>query len=478
MSEVSVKSVVYFIMAGGEGMRLWPMSRSHFPKQLHSLLGDNSLLQQSIKRVSNIAEPKNILIGTREDLYFSIKEQWQDLDLHSNPWLILEPISRNTAPAIALAILASRERFGKDVLIISLAADHVIKRQKRFYELIKKSVRLAKQGNIVTFGIIPTYPETGYGYIKSGRKIEKDVFKVAEFKEKPDIVKAKQYLRRGNYLWNSGMFIFDTEIIVDAFKKFTPGVWKTAQNIWKKRIKKKDSVSFEKNLFSKFPNISIDYAVMEKTSKRAVIKADFDWCDVGCWHMVHEVSHKDKNGNVFSGNVFSLDTKNSFIKADKRFVATVGLDSLIVIDTPDALLISERERSQDVKKIVNKLNMQGSSLTKFHTTVYRPWGNYTVLEEGPGYKIKRVVVKPGHQLSLQKHSYRSEHWVVVSGKARIISGKDSILLRSNESVFIPKGHKHRITNSFRDEVVIIEVQTGSYISEDDILRFEDVYDRR
>ncbi|MCK4995021.1 MAG: mannose-1-phosphate guanylyltransferase/mannose-6-phosphate isomerase [Candidatus Omnitrophica bacterium] len=472
------KKVIYYIMAGGQGMRLWPMSRSHFPKQLHTLLGDSSLLQQTISRLLKITKPENILIGTGEDLYFSIKEQWEALSLKCQPWLILEPLSRNTAPAIALAVHAVREKLGEDVIIVTLAADHVIKNQKRFHELLKIGTKIAANSNIVTFGIVPAYPETGYGYINTGKKIQKDVYQVAQFKEKPTYDAAKKYVKSGKYLWNSGMFIFDTAVMAESLEKFSKDVWNTSLQVWKKRDENNGRIKFNKKLFSRFPAISIDYAVMEKAEKRAVIKADFQWCDVGCWHMVHEMSKKDKNGNVFSGDVYSLDTKQTFIKSEKRFVAVVGLDNLIVIDTPDALLISDKERSQDVKTVVNKLKEDKSELTQFHTTVYRPWGNYTVLEVGLGYKIKRVVVKPKQQLSLQKHLNRSEHWVVVSGKARIICGENSILLKSNKSVFIPKGRKHRITNPYSEEVVIIEVQTGHHISEDDIVRFEDVYDRK
>ncbi|MCP4649305.1 MAG: mannose-1-phosphate guanylyltransferase/mannose-6-phosphate isomerase [PVC group bacterium] len=472
-----MKKSIYFIMAGGEGMRLWPMSRSHFPKQLHSLLGKESMLQQSIGRLLKIADPENILIGTREDLYFSVKEQWANMNLKADPWLILEPLSRNTAPAIALAILACRERFGEDVIISTFAADHVIKDKKKFEELLKTGIRIAQKGQIVTFGIVPDYPETGYGYIKSGKKIEKDVFEVAQFKEKPSLQTAEKYVKQGNYFWNSGMFIFDSGVVAEALKKFSPEVWKTAEKVWKAKRKKNGGVVFPQSLFSKFSKVSIDYAVMEKASKLAVIKADFRWCDVGCWRMVHEMSEKDKNGNVFSGNIFSVDSSRSFIKSEKRFVAAVGVHDLVVIDTPDALLISEQGRSQDVKKVVEKLNAQQSQLTKFHATVYRPWGNYTVLEEGPGYKIKRMVVKPKQKLSLQKHNFRSEHWVVISGKARIINERNSILLKANESIFIRKKGKHRIINPYNTELVIIEVQTGTNISEDDIVRYEDIYER-
>jgi len=474
----SKKKTVYYIMAGGQGMRLWPMSRSHFPKQLHTLLGDTSLLQQTISRLLKITKPENILIGTGEDLYFSIKDQWQGLSLKCKPWLILEPLSRNTAPAIALAVHAAREKFGEDVIMVTLAADHVIKNQKRFEALLKTGIKIAADGNIVTFGIVPAYPETGYGYINIGKKLEKDVYKVEQFKEKPTYDLAKKYVKSGKYLWNSGMFIFDTAVMAQSLEEFSKDVWKISQKVWNKRDQKDDRVKFNSRSFGRFPRISIDYAVMEKAKKRAVLKADFGWCDVGCWHMVHEMSKKDKNGNVFSGDVYGVDTKQSFIKSEKRFVAAVGVENLIVIDTPDALLISDKDRSQDVKAVVNKLKEDNSELTKFHTTVYRPWGNYTVLEEGPGYKIKRVVVRPKQQLSLQKHLHRSEHWVVVSGKARIICGENSILLKSNESVFIAKGRKHRITNPFAEEVSIIEVQTGHNISEDDIVRFEDVYDRK
>ena len=453
------------------------MSRSSFPKQLHSLLGDSSLLQQSINRVLKISDPKNIMIGTREDLFFSIQEQWKKMNLKCSPWLLLEPMSRNTAPAIALAAHAARERFGEDVIIVTLASDHSIGDLKRFHELLKTGIKIAYDGNIVTYGIIPNYPETGYGYINVGDKIEKDVYNVAAFKEKPDLATANKYLKSKKYLWNSGMFVFDTKVVADNMKQFAPDVWKISEQVWKTKNEVKGKISFNKKTFAKFPSISIDYAVMEKAPKRAVIKADFQWCDVGCWHMVHEISQKDKDGNVLSGDISSLDTKNSFIKSEKRFVAAVGLNNLVVIDTPDALLISDKERSQDVKTIVSRLKEQKSELTKFHTTVYRPWGKYTVLEQGPFYKIKRVVVNPKQQLSLQKHLKRSEHWVIVSGKARIVCGDDSLLLKENESVFIAKGKKHRITNPYSKPVAIIEVQTGAYLEEDDIIRYEDVYDR-
>lgn len=472
-----MKKVVYYIMAGGQGMRLWPMSRSHFPKQLHSLLGEGSLFQQSVQRLIKISKPENILIGTREDLYFSIREQWHNLNFKTEPWLILEPMSRNTAPAIALAVLAVRERFGEDVIMVTLAADHVIKNHKLFEKLLKEAAIFAEKGDIVTFGVVPSYPETGYGYIKTGRNLKNNVFSVAEFKEKPNLSVATKYVNSKKYLWNSGMFIFDTKVIADNLKEFAAEVWTLSRDVWKKRIEKDGVIRLKNNLFEKIPNISIDYAVMEKAKRKTVIKADFRWCDVGCWRMVHEISRKDKQGNVFSGDVFGLDTKNTFIKSEKRFVAAVGLEDLIIIDTADALLISKRQRSQDVKRIVDKLNTQGSELTKFHTTVYRPWGNYTVLEEGPGYKIKRVVVNPKQKLSLQKHRFRCEHWVVVCGKACIIRDKKSITLKSNESIFIPKGHKHRIMNPFNKEVVIIEVQTGYRITENDIVRYDDIYER-
>ncbi|MFH1062551.1 MAG: mannose-1-phosphate guanylyltransferase/mannose-6-phosphate isomerase [Candidatus Omnitrophota bacterium] len=473
-----MKKVVFYIMAGGEGMRLWPLSRASFPKQLHHLLGDSSLLQQSIERVLKISDPKNIMIGTRDDLYFSIQDQWKKMNLKCEPWLLLEPMSRNTAPAIALACHAARERFGEDVIIVTLASDHAIKDEKRFHQLLKTGIKIAEQGNIVTFGIVPTYPETGYGYINVGKQIEKDVFQVAAFKEKPSIDIAKKYLKTKKYLWNSGMFVFDTKVIADNMEKFAPDVWKVSKKVWDKRIENKDKIGFDKKQFESFPSISIDFAVMEKAPKRAVIKADFQWCDVGCWHMLHQISKKDKDNNVLSGDISTVDTYNSFIKSEKRFVATVGINNLVVIDTPDALLISDKDRSQDVKTIVSRLNEKQSSLTKFHTTVYRPWGKYTVLEEGPFYKIKRVVVNPKQQLSLQKHLKRSEHWVVVSGTARIICGDNSILLKANESVFIAKGRKHRITNPYSKPVTIIEVQTGGYLEEDDIIRFEDKYERK
>ncbi|MCM8812893.1 MAG: mannose-1-phosphate guanylyltransferase/mannose-6-phosphate isomerase [Candidatus Omnitrophica bacterium] len=473
-----MKPVAAYIMAGGSGMRLWPMSRAQFPKQLHALLGEGSLLQQTIRRTLTVTAADHILIGTREDLYFSVINQWQEAADSACPWMVLEPLSRNTAPAIALALLACRERFGQDVIMITLAADHVIKQPARFRKTLKSAVAAARRGKIVTFGVVPAYAETGYGYIKSGAAIAPGIFSIAEFKEKPNPEQAQAYVRSGDYLWNSGMFVFDTAVFAATMQRFCPQVWNAAQAAWRcRRQRSPECVGFPEKKFARLPNISVDYAVMEKTPDSAVIKADFTWCDVGCWHMVHEMSPRDAQGNTLSGNIFSLDTKNCFIKAESRFVAAVGMEDAIVIDTPDALLLARKERSQDVKKIVEQLDARKSSLTKLHTTVYRPWGNYTVLGEGPGFLIKRVVVNPLQQLSLQKHTFRSEHWVVISGKARVIRGEDSFVLEPNESLFIPRGKKHRLVNPLQKPLTIIEVQTGATISEDDIVRYADVYQR-
>ena len=340
-----MKQVVYFIMAGGEGMRLWPLSRAHFPKQLHSFFGTESFLQQTIRRVLPQGAADHILIGTREDLYFSIREQWDQMKLTAAPWLILEPASRNTAPAIALAILACRERFGADVCLVVLAADHVIRQEQKFRDTVRQAVAAAASGALVTFGIVPSYPETGYGYIRQGPRVRANVFDVAAFKEKPSIARAVQYVKSKKYLWNSGMFVFDTAVMAGYLEKYAPQVWRQAQKNWQARVQKTDTVRFVKKAFARFPKISIDYAVMEKAPRCRVIKADFGWCDVGCWRMVYELSPKDKQGNVFSGDVCSLDTAGTFVRAEKRVVAAVGLRNLIVIDTPDALLISDRERS-------------------------------------------------------------------------------------------------------------------------------------
>ncbi len=472
------KKTVYYIMAGGEGMRLWPLSRSEFPKQLHNVLGNQSLFQQALKRVLALTGPENILIGTRQDLFFSIKEQWESLVKKVPARLILEPVSRNTAPAVALAALACRELYGEDIVMVCLSADHVIRDMPNYRKAVHQAELVARDGAIVTFGIKPTYPETGYGYIKLGKRLGKDVFVVDEFKEKPDPETAVRYLKDKKYLWNSGMFVFSVKTVSTALKEFAPEVWNAAQRIWSQRREKNNGIFFPVSRFRRIPGISFDYAVMEKAKSRSVIKAGFTWCDVGCWSMVYEMSRKDGDGNVFSGDVYGVDTRNSFIRSEKRAVACVGVQDLVVIDTPDALLISRKDRSQDVKRVVEKLNAQKSPLTKTHTTVYRPWGNFTVLEEGPGYKIKRVVVNPRQQLSLQKHNFRSEHWVVISGKARIVSGADSILLKANESFFIPRGRKHRIMNSNSQPLVIIEVQTGAKVDEADIVRYQDVYERQ
>ncbi|RKY33887.1 MAG: mannose-1-phosphate guanylyltransferase/mannose-6-phosphate isomerase [Candidatus Omnitrophota bacterium] len=472
-----MKQIVYFIMAGGQGMRLWPLSRANFPKQLHCLYGNSSLLQQSITRVLPISKADKILIGTKEAIYPSVKQQWEQLIPETEPWMILEPESRNTAPAIALAILACRERFNRDVILVSLAADQIIKDIERFQSWIKFAAQVAAGGRIITFGIVPDNPETGYGYIKSGKKIIKNLYNVAQFKEKPDLKSAKRYLKSVKYLWNSGMFVFDTKVAANSLKELTPDLWAAAQNVWAKRKYKGESVFFAKKDFCALPDISLDYAIMEKSDNLAVIKADFKWSDLGSWQKIDDLALHNAEGNVFSGNVLGFETKNTFIKADKRLVAALCVDDLVVVDTPDALLITKKNCTQNVKQIVNVLNQKKSDLTQTHTTVHKPWGNYTILDRGEGYLMKRLIINPGQKLSLQKHRFRREHWFVACGKAEVVKGKEHFLLKTNQSIFIPKLCKHRVTNSFKNTLVIIEVQTGSLLKEDDIIRYADIYGR-
>lgn len=353
-----MKKTAYFLMAGGSGTRLWPMSRAWFPKQLHALLGKESLLERSLRRILKNSNPGNILIGTREELYFSIKEQWAKVSKSFCPFIILEPVSRNTAAAVALSIFACRERFAGDVILVVLPSDHLIEKQKFFAQALKKGMEFAEQGYIISFGIKPTYPETGYGYINLGRRIEKDVFNATAFVEKPKLELAQKFVKSKKYLWNSGIFIFDTAVVATYMKEFCPNIWKTAGQVWRQRKEKAGRVTFDKTSFERFPELSFDYAVMEKAPRQLVIKAGFGWCDAGCWRMIQELFTKDKRGNVFSGDVFALDTTGSFIRAEKRFIAAVGLKDLIIIDTPDALLVCDKERSQEVKKIVARLDRQ------------------------------------------------------------------------------------------------------------------------
>ncbi|MGH8809104.1 MAG: mannose-1-phosphate guanylyltransferase/mannose-6-phosphate isomerase, partial [Noviherbaspirillum sp.] len=388
----------------------------------------------------------------------------------------LEPAGRNTAPAIALAAMwAMRQK--SDACMLVMPADHLIKDTPSFYTTVQHAEALAKDGFLVLFGIKPTAPETGFGYIDMGDKVSEHAQLVRRFVEKPDAVTAARYIAQGNYVWNSGMFCFKASTILEAFATYHPALLKAAAAVWNSVKTEGDKMELPTS-FGGLDNISIDYAVMEKAKNIAVIPGDFDWSDIGAWKAVADAIPADEAGNTNNNcQTIVIDSRNTHIETKDRLVAIIGLDNLLVIDTPDALLVADKSKSQEVREVVSRLKASGHEAHKLHRTVARPWGTYTVLEEGPGFKIKRIAVKPGASLSLQMHHHRSEHWVVVSGNAEVINGNQTIALEANQSTYIPAGNKHRLTNTGETELALIEVQCGSYLGEDDIVRFEDIYGR-
>ncbi len=467
------------ILAGGSGTRLFPLSRKKFPKQFLNLKDEESLFQKTVNRNLKAVNDKNdIIIITNDDYQFHIKNQLKNI-IEENVNIILEPIGRNTAPAIALAVKYTLEKLNVDeneVLFIS-PSDHIIAPEDKFIDYIKKAEKLAKEGYIVTFGINPVKAETGYGYIEADKQsiLNKDSFKVKQFHEKPDLETAQKYILEGNYFWNSGMFAFSIKTILEEFKKYSPDIFDLInKNTFEELI----------NNFKNMPDISIDYAIMEKTDKAVVVPMDIAWSDVGSWDSVYEVLDKDNNKNIKIGNVIDIDTKNSLIMGNERLVATIGIKDMIIIETSDAILVANKGESQKVKDLVKilKNNKELNYLTNFHRTVYRPWGSYTDLEEGERYRIKRISVEPGEQLSLQMHHHRSEHWIVVKGTAKVVLENENNILEEkfvheNESIYVPKTKKHRLINPGKIPLELIEVQVGEYVGEDDIIRFEDKYKR-
>ncbi len=460
------------ILAGGTGSRLWPLSRELYPKQLLNLIDETSLLQTTVLRVSQLADVLPPLLVVGEEHRFITKSQVDGLNLKEPCKILLEPVGRNTAPAICGAVEYCALESDEDTILLVLPADHLILKKDAFQDVVNRAVELAADGKIVTFGIDPQHPETGYGYIEQG-----DGSAVKSFCEKPDLETAKSYLDQGNYFWNSGMFAFSIKTFREEIERFAPEMLAAMKDSVTDGSSDGSFFRLDKAAMERSPSDSIDYALMEKTKCAAVVVADLDWSDIGSWHALWEVSAKDENGNVSQGDVILEDTKNCLIRAEDTLVATVGLEDTLVIETSDAVLVAPMSRSQDVKKIVNSLKKSKRGEFKVHRTVYRPWGSYTVLEVQERYQIKRITVSPGSILSLQMHHHRHEHWVVVSGTARITNGDDVFLLYENQSTYIPAGVNHRLENPGVIDLELIEVQNGSYLGEDDIVRFEDVYGR-
>ncbi|BBO16295.1 mannose-1-phosphate guanylyltransferase/mannose-6-phosphate isomerase [Candidatus Brocadia pituitae] len=466
-----------FILAGGGGERLWPLSRNNFPKQFLHLNGNKSLLQQTVDRLLGAVSPEDIVVITNQNYQFHVTSALNSLQgmngSVSGGHMILEPLSRNTAPAIVLGMKYCRERLGctEDETIFLSPSDHIIKPPEAFAEQVRRAEEIAKKGYLVTFGIKPDKPETGYGYLKfsdqsSGNGTPK-FFKVERFAEKPDRDTAKHYIREGNYYWNSGMFAFQIRTMTEELQRYAPEIMKLYH------------LGYEEMLFQfeHMPNISIDYAVMEKSDRVVALPFDLYWNDVGSWDSLFDILDKDVNGNVFQGDVMAIDTKDSFLLGKKRLIAAVGLENCLVVETDDAILIAKKGEAQKVKDVVKKLKENTRPEAVEHVTTYRPWGNYTVLENGPRYKIKRIVVNPNEKLSLQMHYHRSEHWVVVKGSAKVTTGGKECFIHENESAYIPKSTMHRLENPGKIPLEIIEVQNGEYLGEDDIVRFDDAYGR-
>jgi len=452
------------ILCGGNGTRLWPISRTLMPKQFLKLFNDNSLFQLTVDRNNKICDTQFIVSNVEQ--YFLALDQLEEINQVKNKFL-LEPIGRNTAPAIALACMA----LAKDEIVLITPSDHLIKDEKEYKKVLLKAQELANENNLVTFGIKPTFAETGFGYIES----VKDSYEVKAFHEKPNLKIAQEYLEKGNYYWNSGMFMFKAGVFLEELKKYSPNVYDSSLKAFN-NILNNDLIRIKNDDMVKIPDDSIDYAVMEKSTKVKVIPSNISWSDVGSFDALYDELPKDENNNSVNPNLIAIDSKNNLVYGNSRKIATVDIEDTLIVDTGDALLISKKGSSQKVKKIVEQLK-KNTSLHNIHLNVNRPWGTYTVLEDTQGYKIKRIEVKPNGKLSLQKHLHRSEHWIVVSGTATVTVGDTIKLIRPNESTYINIGEIHRLENQGKIPVVLIEVQVGEYTGEDDIERFEDNYDR-
>ncbi len=452
------------ILCGGSGTRLWPISRTLMPKQFVKLFNDKSLFQLTVQRNVGICD-RQFIVSNMEQ-YFLALDQLEELNKINSRYL-LEPIAKNTAPAITLACLA----LDYDEIVLVTPSDHLIKNEKEYEKVVKKAQELAKQDFLVTFGIKPTSPQTGYGYIESV-----DEFGVKAFHEKPDFKKASEYLKQGNYYWNSGMFMFKAGVFLDEIKKYSPKIYE-ASSIAFKNAKKQEVIRIAHEDMFSIPSDSIDYAVMEKSNKVKVVPSDIDWSDVGSFDALYEELEKDKNFNTKDENHISIDSKNNLIYSSKRKIATVDVKDLLIIDTNDALLVSKKGSSQKVKQVVQRLKEDNSDLHNVHVKAHRPWGTYMVLEDTDGYKIKKIVVKPHKRLSLQKHFHRNEHWIVVSGCATVTIDDKKFILNPNESTYIKAGQVHRLENEGKLPLVLIEAQVGEYTGEDDIVRIEDDFKR-
>ena len=470
-------NIVPVILSGGSGTRLWPLSRQQYPKQFLSLLGNNSMFQETILRLKGLESLLDPIVVCNDNHRFLVAEQLNQIGIN-NASIILEPVGRNTAPAITAAMLQIINGVDKqDSIMLVLSADHEINDIEEFQKTINIAKIHAEKGRLVTFGIVPKSPNTGFGYINFSGNINSDIFEVKKFVEKPNQKTAESYINDGCYLWNSGMFMFDSNQLLQELSSYCPEILNAVRQSFGNATQDLDFIRLESDFFESSPNNSIDYALMEKSNNVVVIKLDVGWRDVGSWQSLYEISEKDMNGNVLKGDIFEEETFNSYIDAGSHVVATIGISDLIIIDTPDATLISSKDQAYKVQNIVKSL--QGSDREEYinNRKVFRPWGWYDSIESGLNFQVKRLHVNPGAKLSLQKHHKRAEHWVVVDGKANVTNGDKVFLLTKGESTFIPIGVTHSLENKTSKTLEIIEVQSGSYLGEDDIVRFEDVYGR-
>ena len=465
------------ILSGGAGSRLWPLSREHYPKPLLPLVGERSLLEETACRLDGLAAVAPPVLVCNEEHRFLTAEQLRRVGKPAAA-ILLEPVGRNTAPALTLAALYLLEQ-NQDGVMLVMPADHVILNGAAFQSAVLQGAQLAMSGQLVTFGIVPTHAETGYGYIRKGTPLAAatGAYQVAEFVEKPDAATAISYLNAGTYLWNSGIFMLTAARWLEELGHYRPDILQACQQAYREGARDSDFRRVDSEAFKACPSDSIDYAVMEKTGRAAVVALDAGWSDIGSWSSLADVSAKDADGNVKVGDVLTFATNNSLLMSQHRLVAAVGLQDMVIVETSDAVLVAHKDHAQDVKAIVAQLKLGTRDEHKFHRKVYRPWGSYEGMDSGPRFQVKRLTVNPGASLSLQMHHHRAEHWIVVKGTARVTRGEEMFMISENQSTYIPLGEKHRLENPGSIPLEIIEVQSGSYLGEDDIVRFEDIYNR-
>ncbi len=464
--------MVPVILSGGSGTRLWPLSREQYPKQFLPLVTESSMLQETQSRLSALPGLQAPVIVCNQDHRFMVAEQFRQINV-SPQAILLEPVARNTAPAIALAALAA----DPESVLLVLAADHVISDIECFHKAILEACEMAEQGYLATFGIVPTHAETGYGYIKRGSEQSINIFNVEAFVEKPDFETAECYLHSQNYYWNSGMFAFKAGVFLKELEQYQPEILAACENAFTVAERDNDFIWVDKEKFSESPCNSIDYAVMEKTDKAVVVALDAGWNDVGSWSALWDVTEKDEDYNAVKGDVITVNSQNCFIHSESKLIATIGLNDTVIVETDDAVMVAAKDQVQNIKQVVDRLKRDERIEAIQHRKVYRPWGYYNLIDLGDRHKAKRIVVKPGAKLSLQLHHHRAEHWVVVKGTAKVLKEGESELITENESTYIPVGIKHRLENAGVIPLEMIEIQTGSYLGEDDIVRFDDKYGR-